>query len=188
LFYKINCFRCTIAFNLNLNFKPLKFSAGFELQTAKKINIKKILLLIVLAVSIQNLFAYKLVKNRDHWGIWGGYSKIEDIIDGHTTNAGQFIIDKVTLNCTGNGNDKCQYDGHMVQTDDGIFETAGIQIINNLFKRAEEIVEGGTPNGSFNENYAILQSNGTYKIFNYSVTWNSSEPSKVELNIIEITN
>lgn len=149
-------------------------------------NVKKILLLVVLSVSIQSLFAYKLVKIRDHWGIFGGFSSIEDNIEGHTNSAGVLIIDKVTITCSGHGQEKCQYDGQIVQTNDGVFEQAGIQIINSLFKRAEDDMEAGIADGSFSENYAILQTDGTYKVFNYHLVWTSLKPLEIELNIIEI--
>jgi hypothetical protein len=154
----------------------------------RKLKMKKMKLLFILIclISVQNLFAYKVVKNRDHWGIFGGFDKIEDAIEGHTGNDGKFYIDKVTLTCTGNGNDKCEYNGQMVSTDDGVFEEAGLHILNNIFKSAEEQIEGGVHTGSISITYAILQGNGTYKYFHYIATWNQSTPNKIEVDINEI--
>lgn len=150
-------------------------------------NLKKLLILLALiALGGQNLFAYEIVKNRDHWGIFGGFSSVKQRTDGFIDNAGIFIITRVTLWCEGWGDDNCRAEAIPVANDGGVFGTAGTDVINAIFLNAETQQEGGTTSGNISETHAFLQADGTYRYFHYTLAWTPDSPNNMVLNINEI--
>ncbi len=148
--------------------------------------LKHITLIFIFIAFTGKAFAYKIVKERDHWGILGGFSSVEDKVEGHLDSKGEFVIDKVSLKCTGWGNQVCSYTGAAISDDGGALGSAGEVIINSLFTLAEQLQEGGQTSGTFSQNHAILQSDGSYRYFHYNVSWSANDPNKIEIDINEI--
>lgn len=65
---------------------------------------KKLILVGLMGLLANNLLAYKVYKERDHWGIFAGFSAIEEKTFGHIGADGSFVI-RVTEHwlCDANG-------------------------------------------------------------------------------------
>jgi hypothetical protein len=164
-----------------------KFLFIFNIKKIKEMKkLKHILLILVFSAFASNLFAYKVIKTREHWGIWGGFSSVQERTEGHIGSDGNFVIDAVYLKCEGWGHDNCTHTAMAFQNDGGVLGEAGEAILNNMFAAAEQEQEGGTSSGSFSETHAIQQQDGSYRYFHYTASWNSNDPNTIEIEINEI--
>jgi len=145
---------------------------------------KKIILNFTLILLATNLFAVKVVKERDHWGIFGGFAVVQESSRGHFDASGNWVIDVVYLKCFGDGSDKCSYDG--LASGGDILGSSGEGIINDIFKSAEQLVESGNSSGGFSETHAFLQEDGSYRYYRYHAIWNEENPDIIEIEINEI--
>lgn len=147
----------------------------------------KLLLLLASLAAAQNLFAYKIIKYKEHWALFGGFDVITYDIDAHEGADGKLYIDQVTVNCKGWGNDKCQYEGQKVTNGTVItFDQANENIVNEMFERAEVRQEGGDANGTISETFAIQQQDGSYKYFRYVASWTANDANIITLDVNQI--
>ena len=146
-----------------------------------------LLFLLVFLAAVQNVFAYKIKKNKEHWALFGGYALLTYSISAHEGPDGMPVIDLVTINCKGWGNDACQYEGRKLTQEGGNeVNIADENLVNQMFARAETRQEAGEADGTIAETYAILQNDGTYKYYRYIATWAASDPLNIILDVTQI--
>jgi hypothetical protein len=151
-------------------------------------NMKQLILLGLVLFSI-DAFAYRLIKSRDHWGIFGGFSSVEDKKESHFDAGGNEIVDIIYLSCTGWGNDACAYMKFAgPNTDGGPLTIASAAAFDNMFTKVEQKIEvDGITKGDFNETHAIQQANGSYKYYKLSASWDLAvHPKDIVLDVQEI--
>lgn len=128
-------------------------------------------ILIVLAsilISLNNVFATKIIKHRDHWGILGGYNRVAEVTD--ETSEGPVI----ELWCTGWGDMKCKSDiaGRVIIHENGReLTTVEYDLIESLHQIADYNGSNGNNNGSTSETITIGYPDGTTITYTYFLIW-----------------
>lgn len=151
----------------------------------------KQLVLLALVLFSVDAFAYKLIKVRDHWGIFGGFSSVESKKESHYDASGTEVIDIIYLNCKGWGDDGCAYMKFAgPTTNGGVLTDASTAVFDEVFAKAEKKIETeGSTNDSFSETHAIQQPDGSYKYFLVSASWNlQTNPDQITVDVQEIDN
>jgi hypothetical protein len=129
-----------------------------------KKTIQTTLLITLTSLALESA-ATKVVKHRDHWGIFGGYNLVREC--SSETEEGK----RIDLYCEGNGDMKCRADMEIFLHDNGYETTAPENaLIESLHEFAsEEAVDD--PSGSKTEYITISYPDGVVITYQFDLTW-----------------
>lgn len=137
----------------------------------KKINpiLKLALLACIMAINVNDVFAVKVIKHRDHHWIFGGYDKVKEVAE--VTSEGMVV----ELFCTGNGDMKCKSDiaSQSILTHENGHDltTPEYELIEDLHEFADTQGGNGESQGTKTEVITISYPDGTLVSYTYQLIW-----------------
>ena len=123
----------------------------------------------VMVLTVNCVYATKVIKHRDHWGIWGGYEQVTEVTD---ETADGKVID---VWCRGNGEMKCKSDiaanGILVHDNGLELTNMELDFIEYLHQFADSKGSNGSPQGHKEEYITIGYPDGTTISHLFILVW-----------------
>jgi|688.fasta_scaffold107175_5 hypothetical protein len=153
---------------MKLLINKLKIMNHFKINAVKQI----VLFTVVVLVSFNINAKTKIIKNKDHVGLFVKFDKVTEIREEVVNQSGGTDV-VINVNCTGNGDMRCQTDLAIPIFHDNGYEltAAEYNLIDELDSYASAQVLNGNSNGNYTNHITISYPNGTVITYYYKVSW-----------------
>lgn len=150
--------------------------------------------LLLVAFCLIGMISYatkpKITKERDHWGIFGGFEKVTVCKDYVVGPDGTKELASANITCTGSGEATCPAKSSVsaYYLDNTTLEELQMtepefNLAIAMMEKAEELLDDGDNEGNFKESVTIMKPDGVIEVCIYEATWFINSDGKAIISV-----